>query len=96
MDVPPREATWLEHRKVSPSPETYISNYTELKRLQEEIQAKLDRGRAVSELRSEYSPPLLKSLYRTGKHWVEHPGYAAYQIQRGIKQLFRTSDSSFS
>lgn len=93
VNVEPEEATWLQHRKVSPSPETYISNYAALSDLQDEIEDKLDSGRSIEELRDEYAPPFLKALYQTGKHWIEHPGYGVQQIQNSIKEMFAPSQS---
>lgn len=93
VNVEPQEAVWLQHRKVSPAPEMYIANYAALSDLQAEIEGKLNAGHSIAELREEYAPPLSKSLYQTGRHWVKHPGYAAHQIAHGLKKVFGSSQT---
>lgn len=94
VDVDPQPATWLQHRKVSPPPDTYIPNYAALRDLQHEIERQIDSGASFDELRAEYRPPLLKHVLQTGKHWIEHPGYAAYTIGRSIRSVLSTSDDA--
>jgi hypothetical protein len=96
VGVEPEEATWLEHRKVSPPPEEYITNYDELTEMQREVNEQLTAGHSASQLKEKYSPPLLKSWYRNSKYWINRPGYAAYRIGKGVKGLFGSSNANMS
>ncbi len=96
VGVGPEEATWLEHRKVSPPPEEYITNYDELTEMQREVSGQLAAGHSASQLKEKYSPPLLKSWYRNSKYWINRPGYAAYRIGKGVKGLFGLSNANMS
>jgi len=91
VTVPYQKASWLQHRKVSPPPETYISNYVALRELQREIEKKLSDGQSPDKLRDQYRPPFWKRMYRTSKHWLRHPGYAVHQIKQGVG---RSSDNN--
>lgn len=93
VGVDPVEVTWLRHKKVSPPPETYITNYAELRELQHTIEARLDAGASFDDVREAYAPPPLKALYRRAREWVEHPGYTAYRVGKGLKTMFGSSNS---
>ena len=96
VGVDPVKVTWLRHKKVSPPPETYITNYAELRELQHTIEARLDDGASFDEMRKQYAPPPLKALYRQAREWVEHPGYTAYRVGKGLKSIFGSSNSDTS
>lgn len=87
VTVPYRKASWLHYRKVSPPPEAHISNYVDLRELQKEIEEELSEGQSLDELRDRYRPPFWRRAYRTGKHWIQHPGYAVYQIKQGVERI---------
>jgi hypothetical protein len=93
VGVQPKEATWLNLRKVSPAPEAYISNYDNLRGLQRKIEGQLDAGHTTSHLRKKHAPPFLKSLYRSGKYWVDHPGYAAYKAGKAVKKILNVANN---
>lgn len=93
VGVQPKEATWLNLRKVSPAPGAYISNYDNLCGLQRKIEGQLDTGHTTSQLRKKHAPPFLKSLYRSGKYWVDHPGHAAYKAGKAVRKILNMSNN---
>jgi hypothetical protein len=87
VDVEPKHADWLEDRKLSPPPESYIENYSELTTLHDRIQCELKDGKAPDELYNEYSRPLPERLWRKAMFWSGRPGYAAYRAERRIRDF---------
>jgi hypothetical protein len=84
VEVEPKEATWLEDRKLSPPPQDYVKNYEELVRGWELLKMKLEQGESREALRGQYGVSELSALRRDIWFWLRRPGYAAYRIQQKI------------
>jgi len=84
VGVEPKEATWLEDRKLSPPPQDYVENYEELVRCWELLKMKLEQGESREALRGQYVVSGLSALRRDIWFWLRRPGYAAYRIQQKI------------
>ena len=82
VEVKPKEATWLEDRKLSPPPQDYVENYEELVRCWEILKVKLEQGESREALRGQYGVSGLSALRRDIWFWLRRPGYAAYRIQQ--------------
>jgi len=84
VGVEPKEATWLEDRKLSPPSQDYVENYEELVRCWELLKMKLEQGESREALRGQYVVSGLSALRRDIWFWLRRPGYAAYRIQQKI------------
>lgn len=87
VGVEPKRADWLEDRKLSPPPESYIKNYSELTNLHDQIKRQLEEGVAPGDLHDDYSRPLSEKLYRKATFWGRRPGYAMYRVEQSIRDF---------
>ena len=88
VGVEPVEATWLRDKKLSPPPEEYVRNYSELTKMHDQIKRQLEEGTAPEDLYNEYSRPLPKKLWRKATFWSRRPGYAMYCAEQGVRDFF--------
>jgi hypothetical protein len=65
--VPPKDATWVEDRKLSPAPYEYITNHEQIRALWNTIEAEYEAGASLTELREKHSP---SGLQRTRKRML--------------------------
>lgn len=88
VGVEPVEATWLRDKKLSPPPEEYVRNYSELTKMHDQIKRQLEEGTALEDLYDDYSRPLPKKLWRKATFWSRRPGYAMYRAEQGVRDFF--------
>jgi hypothetical protein len=87
VGVEPKQADWLEDRKLSPPPESYIENYSELTKVHDEIKCQLEKGVAPEDLYDDYSRPLPEKLWRKATFWSRRPGYAMYRLEESVRDF---------
>lgn len=79
--IPPR---WLQMKKLSPSAEEYITNYTELDRLSQEVIREIANGTAPGDLRHEFGPPLVKRVYESVRWHLNHPILTTRKVWKAV------------
>jgi hypothetical protein len=88
VGVEPKRADWLEDRKLSPPPESYIKNYSDLSKMHDQIERRLEKGQAPDSLYDDYERPLRRKLRRKATFWGRRPGYAVYRVEQRIRDFF--------
>lgn len=94
VGVKPMRAEWLDDRKLSPPPESYISNYDDLCALYKELSERLSSGTDPEALHHEYSRPFPAALWRRGLFWLQRPGYAAYRLEQYARAALNSEQAN--
>lgn len=88
IDVEPVEATWLRDKKLSPPPEEYVRNYSELTEIHDRIRSQLKEGSDPEDLFDDHGRSFPGRLWRTMTFWGRRPGYAMFRVEQRIRDTF--------
>lgn len=87
LDVEPIAPAWLKMTKLSPPPEDYIVNYSDLHSLATELNDALRQGASPKQLARSYGRPLYRRLVRSLRWHFRHPRITSRKVQNLLRSL---------
>lgn len=73
VGLSPRDATWVQDRKLSPPPREYITNYEQIRKLWDAIRSQYEAGESVAELRQTHGETGPWRVGRRMLFWGQRP-----------------------